>query len=222
MSRTIFIGDVHGCVDEARALLTACEHTPADRVVFVGDLVAKGPDSQGAVQLARELGAKGVRGNHDHHVLTWRRKRAEAPPLKPHHQRVADTLTEADWRYLEGLPLILRMPDLRVFVVHAGFVPGVPLSEQRAEHLLNLRSITPEGRPSKRVSDGKPWGTTWNGPDEVIFGHDAMRGLQQHRHATGLDTGCVYGRELTALILPERRLVQVTAKRAYAEAKSKA
>lgn len=219
MGRKIFIGDVHGCAEEARDLVRACELQPGDEVIFVGDLVAKGPDSKGVLELARELGARGVRGNHDHHVLMWRRKGKDAPPLKPHHRQVAETLSEADWRYLEGLPLILRLPELRVIVVHAGFVPGIPLSQQKAEHLLNLRSMTTDGRPSKKVSDGIPWAATWNGPDHVIFGHDAMRGLQQHRFATGLDSGCVYGRELTALILPERRFVQVPARRVYAEAK---
>jgi hypothetical protein len=226
MRRTILIGDVHGCVAELRALLVACEHSPDDEVIFVGDLVAKGPDSQGVVQLARELGARGVRGNHDHHVLSWRRKHLSgAGPqhtLKPHHQQVADTLTEADWRYIESLPLVLRLPKLNLIVVHAGFVPGVPLAEQRAEHLLNLRSIGRDGRPGKRVSDGDPWATTWPGPEHVVFGHDAMRGLQQLPLATGLDTGCVYGRELTALILPEKRLVQVRATRVWSESKRSA
>ncbi|ORC88031.1 serine/threonine protein phosphatase [Trypanosoma theileri] len=47
---------------------------------------------------------------------------------------------------------------------------------------------------------GDPWGEVWGGPELVVFGHDARAGLQQHRLAYGIDTGCVYGRELTCLV----------------------
>ncbi len=86
-----------------------------------------------------------------------------------------------------------------------------------------------------KAEEGEPWVSRWNGhlldaqqiiPDtptdadlaqgwHVVFGHDAKRGLQQAPFATGLDTGCSYGKQLTGLILPERRLVQVQAKEIY-------
>ena len=45
----------------------------------------------------------------------------------------------------------------------------------------------------------------WQGPELVIFGHDAKRGLQQEEYAIGLDSGYVYGKKLTGMILPERQ-----------------
>jgi predicted phosphodiesterase len=214
--RTLFIGDVHGCADELDALLKECGWQPGERVVLVGDLVAKGPDSTGVVSRARELSLLAVRGNHDEHVLRWHQGRQKpGKKLKPEHQQVLDTLTPADWSYLDALPLYLRLKDLNVLAVHAGVVPGVRLKEQRQEHLLNLRSITPDGKPSKRVSDGAPWASFWKGPELILYGHDAVRGLQRHKHAYGLDSGCVYGGRLTAYALPEGRFYSVPARRAY-------
>lgn len=182
----------------------------------MGDLVAKGPHSAGVVRRARELGALAVKGNHDAHVLRWRAgKMPEGKRLKPEHRQVLETLEDADWEYLEALPLYRRFPELNVLAVHAGLVPGVALEEQSPEHLLNLRSLAPDGTPSKRVDGGEPWASRWKGPELVIFGHDAMRGLQRHPHALGLDSGCVYGGRLTAYVLPEGRLYSVRARRAY-------
>jgi predicted phosphodiesterase len=69
--RVIAIGDVHGCIDELQELLRRCDYRPGDLVLFLGDLVCKGPDSLAVVQLAREIGAIGVRGNHDFEVVRW-------------------------------------------------------------------------------------------------------------------------------------------------------
>jgi hypothetical protein len=215
--RTLVVGDVHGCLEELRALVALAGVTDDDGVVFVGDLVAKGPDSAGVIAWARERGAAAVLGNHDEHVL---RARAGDAGAKRSHLEVANTLTNADVDWLTALPLWVRVdvPGHPHVVVHGGLVPGVPIEKQTREHLLTMRSITADGRPSKRI-EGAPWGALWKGPEHAVFGHDAIRGLQRHPLATGLDTGCVYGRELTGLLLPERRLIAVPARRAYAEMK---
>jgi predicted phosphodiesterase len=218
--RTIIVGDVHGCVDELYDLLRACDVCSSDRLILVGDLVAKGPDSRGVIALARERKAESVRGNHDEAVLRVHRARREGrelPRVKALHQRVADSLSAADWEYLEAMPLFLPVRDQNVLVVHAGVVPDCPLERQEEQHLLNMRSIREDGSASARLEEGVRWAERYRGPQHVVFGHDAITGLQRHPHATGLDTGCVYGRALTALILPEHRLVSVPAHRVYQE-----
>lgn len=222
--RTIFVGDVHGCLDELLALLRLAEVDlsgpgpgSAEQVVLVGDLTAKGPDSQGVLALIREHRFRAVLGNHDAKVLSLARHEASAAsdPDLGEHARVAATLKEPDWALLANLPLTISLPEVNAIAVHGGLVPGLPLEEQPRKFLLNLRSITPQGEPSKRVSDGVPWASVWPGPQHVVFGHDAVRGLQRHPFATGLDTGCVYGGALSALILPENRVLSTPARRAY-------
>jgi predicted phosphodiesterase len=215
--RTLVIGDVHGCLEELRALVAKAGATEDDDIVLVGDLVAKGPDSVGVVAWARERGAAAVLGNHDEHVLQARAGNAHA---KEHHQKVAAALSAADADWLAARPLWVPLsaggkPHV---VIHGGMVAGVAVEKQEREHLIAMRSITADGRPTKRI-EGTPWGAVWTGPEHVVFGHDAIRGLQQHPFATGLDTGCVYGRELTALWLPAHELVSVPARRAYAAMK---
>jgi diadenosine tetraphosphatase ApaH/serine/threonine PP2A family protein phosphatase len=218
MRRTLFIGDVHGCRHELEDLLDACAHVPADALVFVGDLVAKGPDSPGVLALARKLHARGVRGNHDNAVLRWRDAvlTKSAPARDNHHLHVARQLSSADWQLLSALPLFLRLPEHGALVVHAGVVPGVAIERQLPDLLMNMRTLRPDGTGSRRPDDGPLWGTAWPGPELVIFGHHAMAGLQRHPHAIGIDTGCVYGGRLTAYLLPDDRLVSVPARTVYA------
>jgi hypothetical protein len=216
MQRTIVVGDLHGCVDELRDLMRACGYAPGDRLVAVGDLVAKGPDSQGVVQLLREEGGLAVMGNHDAHALKAHEKGESS---KPERRQLLETLTKPDWAYLAALPYHRRLGPERAgatdtAVVHAGAVAGVPLERQDHEHLLTLRSIADDGTPTKKI-EGTPWAALWQGPERLVFGHDAIRGLQEYPMATGLDTGCVYGGKLTALLLPERKLVSVNARRSY-------
>jgi hypothetical protein len=216
----ILVGDVHGCVDELELLLKQLRLGHDQRLVFVGDLVAKGPDSQGVVAAARESSALGVRGNHDEAVLRYLRALASdqpRPKAKAGHMEVAKLLHPEDWHYLEALPTWLRLPELNTLVVHAGMVPGVPIEAQTAENLLTMRTIRADGTASSKLHEGQRWAELWRGPEQVVFGHDALSGLQRQPFATGLDTGCVYGGALTALVLPENRFITVPAKRAYQE-----
>ncbi len=218
VSATIVIGDVHGCADELSALLAACGHRKNDHVVLVGDLVAKGPDSHGVLALVRECGARAVLGNHDASLLRLHAKLAAGetiPAGRADQLALARTLDDDDWALLASLPYWLRLPQFDALVVHAGVVPGIALEQQDPDMLLNMRTLDAQGRPSRRPDGGVLWGTLWEGPELVLFGHHASVGLQRHPHAIGLDSGCVYGRELTAYVLPEGRFVSVPARKQY-------
>jgi len=208
--RTLVVGDVHGCLQELDALLRLSGLRPGERLVLVGDMLAKGPDSAGVLRRMREWKAQAVRGNHDNHLLCYRRTPERFPKLKA----LAQTLSEEDWQQLESLPLWLRVDEGHV-VVHAGFLPGIPLEAQNPEWMMTLRSIDSQGKPSASL-DGEPWAALWQGPPHVFFGHDARRKLQSYPWATGLDTGCVYGGALSGYLLPEGKLLQVPAQRRWA------
>ena len=219
-ARTLIVGDVHGCLEELEDLLEESGWEEDDQLVLVGDLVAKGPDSLGVIRLMREMRARAVRGNHDQHCLKWWDAKCagdELPELKPAHQRVADELEAEDWRWLAALPLWIELPEHDALVVHAGLLPDLPLEEQDPYDLMNMRSILDDGTPSRSYEEGTPWAAVWPGPRLVVFGHDAVRGLQNRPQSVGLDTGCVYGGWLTGLWVPRRDLVSVPARGTYAQ-----
>ena len=216
--RVIAIGDVHGCIDELQALLRKCDYRPGDLIVFLGDLVSKGPDSVSVVQMARELGALGVRGNHDFEVIRWHqaiKSGADPPVIGSEHYSIASSMDTKNLKWMYSLPWYISSKDLGALFVHAGFVSGIRLGKQNPRLMMNMRSILPDGTVTSKFFNNWPWARLWDGPQTVLFGHDADRGLQQYEHAIGLDTGCVYGGRLTACILPEKRLVSVSAKREY-------
>lgn len=190
MRRTIAIGDVHGCLEELDELLKMVEYNKHhDRLVLLGDLVDRGPDSLGVVRRARELNAQGVMGNHDEKHIRYRmhEKRAlhEAGytnPMKPFtEQRWKEhwSLTDDDLRWLSNLPLIINLRNDWVGV-HAGFEPARKLHEQKTDKLLRIRYVDAQGKavPIYNDFDAPPgterWATRWKYPHHVVYGHHAI------------------------------------------------
>jgi hypothetical protein len=201
MARTVIVGDVHGCSGELEELLERVRFADgSDQLVSVGDLVVRGPDPRGTLALVRRLRGRAVRGNHEHKLLAWKRRNKA---LGPEHERVARALTEEEWRMIEAMPLWLDLPEHGVRVVHAGVVPGIAVERTPPDALLKMRTIDARGAWSDEPDAGPLWGTKYVGPPHVLFGHNARPDPQLHAWATGLDTGCVYGGKLTALVLDQ-------------------
>jgi hypothetical protein len=217
--RTIIVGDVHGCRSELEGLLDRVAFASGDRLVFVGDLVARGPDSLGVLDVARRTGAIVVRGNHEQKLLEWRESRtawmrgeaAAKAPIGRMHRDIARSLRPVDWRLLETSPFFVDLPEHGLRVVHAGVVPGVEMDAQSPSTLMRIRTVRVAAARLKRGKTANVlWGAVYNGPPQIVFGHNAAPGLQLHPWATGLDTGCVYGGRLTAMVLAEGQRVPRT------------
>ncbi|WP_435185068.1 metallophosphoesterase family protein [Halobellus sp. EA9] len=189
------VGDVHGCIDELRRLMAALDPGPDDLVVFVGDLVRKGPDSKAVLEFVREReNFRSVRGNNEDKLI--------------HGRKTLDGLDDADRRYLKSLPVAISWDD--AFVVHGGVDPTRPLASQDIESLLNCRSI-----PAENGYDGPFWFEQYRGPPRTFFGHTVLDEPVRTEWAIGLDTGCVYGGSLTAYDWSADTVVSVPASRTY-------
>jgi len=169
-------------------------HSATDHLILTGDMIDKGPDSPGVVDLARELSASCVRGNHEDRMLLalndMRVHHASLPGPQEDPGRTVDTLDEESFshgdykaralarqftdkqiRWLQKCPVILRVGEIggmgEVVVVHAGLVPGVPLERQDPFQVMNMRTIDLDTR---LPSDGRE-GTAWEkvGPHAPKF-----------------------------------------------------
>ncbi|KAI8977591.1 Metallo-dependent phosphatase-like protein [Mycotypha africana] len=238
-SRVFVIGDVHGCLDDLNALVTKINYNPAnDKIILAGDIVAKGPDSVGVIRRAKELGAYCVRGNHDDKVLRLKSfemqhgRKAMFPldatmpegnvpdpiKFKNYHAAIALNMTKEDYEYLVNCPVILHLPNYNdTVVVHAGVDPNLKSLEDQIPYLvMNMRNIY-NSVPTPEKDVGIQWAQEWNSLQKnlvtnytnVFYGHDSSRGLNIQAYTFGLDTGCVEGKELTAMEISTREVTQV-------------
>ena len=210
-SRTIVVGDIHGCYDELVSLLDKVNFGAGDRVISVGDLIAKGEKSREVLDLFMTDGRfAAVIGNHD--LALRRRWNGEKVKLKP-SQKKAHKELKADKEhytpYLNSLPFMIDLG--RHLVVHAGLRPNVALHSQTTDDLTELRTLGPD-RTSR---EGTPWYDVYDGEKIVFFGHWPAPEPRRGPKAIGLDTGCVYGHRLTAYIIEAGKLVSVPARRVY-------
>jgi diadenosine tetraphosphatase ApaH/serine/threonine PP2A family protein phosphatase len=210
-SRTIVVGDIHGCYDELVDLLDKVGFDTNDRVVSVGDLISKGPKSREVLELfMSDARFSTVIGNHD--LALRRRWHGEDIDLKPaqketHKELKADK--DAYTVYFSSLPFFIDLGTH--LVVHAGLRPNVELHSQTTGDLTRLRTLGPD----RESEEGTPWYHVYYGEKTVLFGHWPAPEPRRGKNAIGLDTGCVYGHQLSAYIIETEEFASVEARRAY-------
>lgn len=211
--RTIVVGDIHGCYDELMELLAKVNFGTDDRVVSVGDLVTKGPKNREVFELfMTDARFTAVIGNHD---LALRRKwNGEKIKLKTAQKATHKELKLNKELYVGFLNKMPFTIDLNThLVVHAGLRPNVEMYSQTTEDMTLLRTLGKD----RESHDGTPWYDVYDGEKVVLFGHWPAPEPRRGKKAIGLDTGCVYGYNLTAYIIETGEFVSVRARRAYDE-----
>lgn len=216
MGRTIAIGDVHGCAREFEKLLKKLNPEKTDRIIQLGDLINKGPDSHEAIALARAHDIQTIMGNHEMRLLLAKEAKS-LKDLNSYYQETIKQLSIKDWKYLKQLPKFIYENALDTVFVHGGFSPNEPWHSQSLDTVTTVQMITKKGLPEKRTyrSKSKLWVNYWKNDTSVIYGHTPRRRIYRKKNTLCLDTGCVYGGKLTAYLVEEHKLISVKAKRAY-------
>lgn len=229
--RTIIVGDIHGCIDEFEELIQVLKYHPThDRMILLGDLVDRGPDSFAVVQKARTMELECVMGNHEFKFLKWLNSSGSKMDVYDRHDFYTK-LTEEDINYVFQMPTYIKLGD--AVIVHAGVKPGIAISAQSKNDLMYLRytdsnknfiSLKKVAKIGKEAAGAHFWTEFWRGPESIIYGHHVhsmtnplIEEVAPGVICYGLDTGCCFGGRLSALIWESKEIVQVQAKRIYFE-----
>ena len=211
-----FIGDVHGCALELELMIKRIHQLDSHpEIIAVGDLINKGPQSIEVLEIVKSQHIQCIQGNHEAAFLRIYHTPEDVRTEKEQKFISRFQGKEAAWApFISTWPYWLEWDD--ILCIHAGVDPGVKNLEN-----MNKRTIT-----TIRTWDGlganldnpldKPWFETIQWPKKIVFGHWAMRGLVNEFNVVGLDTGCVYGGQLTAWCPETNEFIQIQAQKQYA------
>ena len=233
------IGDVHGCFDELQELMTMLGYSvqrngdgyqvsvPENRkAVFLGDLVDRGSKIPDVLRLVMGMVQAGtalcVPGNHDMKLL----QKLRGKDVKMAHG-LADSVAQLETEspefksrlaeFLDGLISHYVLDDGKLVVAHAGMK-----EEMQGRGSGAIRSFALFGETTGETDEfGLPvrynWAADYRGRASVVYGHTPITEPQWLNRTINIDTGCVFGGNLTALRYPEKEIVSVPARRVYYE-----
>ena len=208
MTRTLVIGDIHGCYDELMTLLETAGVTDGDELIAVGDMVDRGRESARVLAFFQtQPNARSILGNHERkHIRSYDGQTDAALSQIITRQQIGEANYPASVDYMRSLPNYIELDG--ALIVHGFWQAGVPLADQR-DVVLNG---TLTGEAIVQAQGATPWYTRYVGEKPLIVGHRRYSGAKPfvwNQRVYGLDTGCVYGGSLTGLWLPDFRLVTV-------------
>lgn len=238
------IGDIHGCYDETMELLQKLGyamnkvsvdgknygvevlHPEGRQVIFLGDLVDRGPNSPAVLKLVMSMVASGVAycvpGNHDLKL----QKKLSGKNVNLKHG-LAETIEQLEKEtpefrnevreFLYSLISHFVFDDGNLVVAHAGVK-----EEMQGRGSGAVRSFCLFGETTGEIDEfGLPvrydWAAEYRGKAKVVYGHTPVPEAQWLNRTIDIDTGCVFGGKLTALRYPEEELISVNAREVHYE-----
>jgi diadenosine tetraphosphatase ApaH/serine/threonine PP2A family protein phosphatase len=211
-----------------------------DSVLFLGDLVDRGPDPGGVLRRIQESNGRyrAIIGNHDERHVKYARRMQEQEELgKPNKMKTSESFLKTHAQVKPHLEWLSKLPhthklinfktNTTIYAVHAGFMPHVPIEKQNKNLMTHIRNVTLDGRKivhlyneDDYVGNIAHWSDVWEGPF-TVYGHSVFENVKYSKNAVGIDTGCCFGGSLTAYVFDcdtgTAQIVSVKAKRAYSE-----
>jgi protein phosphatase len=235
------VGDVHGCIEELLELLNAlgylvemvdrqCAVRPPEgrKLIFLGDLVDRGPGTPEVLRLVSSMVQAGqafcVPGNHDIKLVKALRGR----DVKLTHG-LADSMRQLEKespefrqvmaKFLDGLISHYVFDDGKLVVAHAGLKESMQGRGSGAVREFALFGETTGETDEFGLPVRYNWAADYRGKALVVYGHTPQPEPLWLNNTVNIDTGCVFGGSLTALRYPEKEIVSVRARATYYESK---
>ncbi len=178
-------------------------------------------------------------GNHEYKYLRYKQHEdrflatgKKNPMLfKDEKIEIYKNISEEDMKYIEEASFFIKIDKLTI--LHAGITNKIKLETANKKELESLTRIRELDENQKTLVLGQSkygsrfWSEFYNGEEGVIiYGHEAVNKVKIDKYSFGIDTGCVYGNKLTALIITDTKdpiynydIVQVCAFDSYAKNK---
>jgi bis(5'-nucleosyl)-tetraphosphatase (symmetrical) len=212
MNKLIIYGDIHGCYKEFKSLRKNINPQINDIEVCVGDIITKGKDSIKTLRYIQEHNIQSVLGNHEDKIIRYleHEKFTKKNPitLDIDEQKIVNQLDEKDIIFLKNMPLYLKFG--KVTVLHGGIQNHQKLSEitkKEKSKILRMRYLDKEQNfitYGKENKDSIFWADIYDGNQGcIVHGHQWFKEPYVGKHTIGIDTGCVYGNKLSAVIFEE-------------------
>ena len=192
------VGDIHGCFSLLMAKLRLCHFDPLqDLLVSVGDVIDRGPDSLRCLKLLRKRWIIAVRGNHEQMGLDalatgeqflWFMNGGSwfAQAEQPAATAALETCRQLPWI------LELRCQNGIHVIAHADY----PDDNYQWQKEVDLQRVLWDRTRLMNKGNGI------RGADHFWFGHTPLRQRLDHENLHYIDTGAVFGGELT-LVQPQ-------------------
>lgn len=210
----IIYGDLHGCLDEFKALRKKINPHPEDREIVVGDILDRGPYSNELFRYIRENKIESLLGNHEYKYLRYKKhydkflETGKKIPMQLSEKKLAifNNFSSEDLEYLETFPYFIKIDNLTI--IHAGITNNITLDipkKKDLEKLLWIRYLKDDNIPlslGKEDETSKYWSEYYDGSEGfIVYGHEPFKEPRLDKHSLGIDTGCVYGNKLSACII---------------------
>jgi len=204
MNKIFAVGDIHGQLTMLKDLVSKINYESQDTLIFIGDYIDRGEDSKGVIdyliQLQKIYNCIFLKGNHEEMLMDY-----------------LSGINKNLYLYNGGAKTMKDYGPMGVPNNHMDFFRNLKNYHETEDYIFVHAGlwINNETALDKLPNDIILWVrdefilSKCDYGKKVIFGHTPFNNPKVMDNKIGIDTGAVFGRKLTCLVLPDETFIQV-------------